>query len=217
MAVEYCPDCGNAMSRIIGYVKEDAIVHAGEPIRACPSCGYQRDAHSVVHGSVFYDIASQEPPSSERRCPKCGAYTFNYPSAALGDDSKCRRCGYPSPFVKNQAQKASGQPIQGQAWQNRSGQAQSFSAPVQAEGRSTLNTVFGVITIFVAFSTLPILFGIYIRPSAAFFVPLWVVNDLIGVVGGFLSISGGKFGKLLRKIFWILLPILIVLALLLGI
>ena len=29
MAVEYCPDCGGQMSRIIGYVKADALAHAG--------------------------------------------------------------------------------------------------------------------------------------------------------------------------------------------
>lgn len=213
MAVEYCPDCGGQMSRIIGYVKADALNHAGEPIRACPSCGYQRDAHSVVSGNIFYDIASREPPSCERRCPKCGAYTFNYPTGAFGDDSKCRRCGYPSPFVKNQSERTPGKDIQGNAWQPRSGQTQSYAAPAASSGRGFWNTSFGLATSGAAV-VLFILLAV-IQP-ADFIFSIWMFHDIIGFVGGLVSLSGSNFGKLLRKIFWIGVPVIIILLLIMG-
>lgn len=214
MAIEYCPDCGGQMSRIIGYVKADALAHAGEPIRACPSCGYQRDAYGVMSGSYFYDIASKEPPGSEHRCPNCGAYTFNYPSGALGDDSKCRRCGYPSPFVKNQGQRAATiQQPRAQTWPSRSGQAQGYAAPAASSGRGGWNTTFGLVTSGTAV-ILFILLAI-IQP-ADFIFSIWMFHDLIGFAGGLISLSGSNFGKLLRKIFWFGVPVVIILLLIMG-
>ncbi len=203
----YCLDCATVMvvaGRYKGGYSE------GQEYFTCPKC----------HDTTYNDMGLMPvspgywfPPGHHKRCSRCGAY-HEYP------EPKCRRCGSPNPNSKGQTE---GTNVEQPQWgaQPRQPQqgmpAMSFATPTEQPRRGFWNTVFGVFTITTAISLLFTIFGMHIfSPAKIFIVTFWVIHDGIGILGGFLSISGGTFGKLLRKIFWIMLPILIVLALLLG-
>jgi len=209
MAAEYCPECASVMG-IAGRYKN------GNPYLKCPSCHYTTYTETGTTPDKFM-FGKDFPPGSVERCPRCGAYTFGYP---FTDRPTCRRCGTANPKIKGQAEPARfQQPQSGTQFQQpqQGYPTPGFATPTEQPRQGFWNTVFGVFTIMVAVSLLFTIFGMYIHsPAKTFIVTFWVIHDGIGILGGFLSISGGKFGKLLRKIFWIMLPILIVLALLLG-
>jgi len=203
----YCLECATVMvvaGRYKGGYSE------GKEYFSCPKC------HATTYndlGMMPIDPGFDAPPGHHKRCSHCGAYDYYTPP-------KCRRCGSPNPYSKGQAEPAQIQQAQGGAQPRQPQQGYptpGFATPTEQPRRGFWNTVFGVFTIMVAVSLLFTIFGMYIHsPAKTFIVTFWVIHDGIGILGGFLSISGGKFGKLLRKIFWIMLPILIVLALLLG-